>query len=68
MSLVKDIVNMSDDDLREKVVKYMVAHEMGPYAFAAHCGLSSGRSISDFIDKGKILFKSKVKIIRGLKK
>lgn len=68
MSLVKHDMQISDDELREKIVEFMITDDLTPHTLAKRCGMKSGRTISDFISGGKILFMSRIKIIAGLKK
>jgi len=69
MSIVKNMLQISNDDLREKIVEYMIVNDMSPETFAKHCGLGAGKTIKRFIEgDGEMIFMTRVKIINGLGK
>jgi len=69
VGIVKSLLQISDDELREKIIEYMIAYDMNPETFSKHCGLSNGKVIKTFINNDrKPLFMTRVKIINGLTK
>ena len=68
MSFVKHDMQISDNALRDRIIEYMIAHNLTPHTFANHCGIKSGKTITCFIAGDNMRFMSRVKIIAGLKK
>jgi len=68
MALIKNQLQISDDELREKIVEYMIANSLRLHSFGKKCGLAGGQSIKSFLTGGNIDFMTKIKVIEGMKK
>lgn len=68
MSTLKNSLKISDDQLREEIVEYMIVHDMSLESFSKLCGLSGGATIKRLLSGAEPLFMTRMKIVKCLNK